>query len=78
MSDETKRAEGYEDCPGCVAVVSKKKLCAPGNLSYCTASQGNASGWTPGACVGCLQLADGKPCASGNARICAVAALRNR
>ena len=72
------RAPGYEDCPGCVGVDRDGKTCAPGNLSYCTACQANASGWSPGECVGCLQRADGKPCASGNATKCAVAWMRNR
>ena len=75
---EKNRAPGYENCPGCVAVDRDGKTCAPGNLSYCAATQANASGWNPGSCVGCLQLADELPCASGNAKICAVAWLRNQ
>ena len=75
MSD---RAEGYEGCPGCIAVKSGDKPCAPGNLSYCTAVQGNTPEWSPGSCIGCSLLVDEEPCQSGNAKVCPVAWLRNR
>jgi len=73
-----KRAKTHLDCPGCVAVDVDGKSCAPGNLKYCVSAQSKVKGWKPGTCAGCKLLANGLPCQSGNAKVCAVAWERNK
>jgi len=73
-----KRSAKMVGCPGCTAVDTDGKECAPGNLNQCTISQSHVTGWKPGACLGCKRLAAKEPCASGNAALCAVAWSRNR
>jgi|GEM_PF-4323396 len=65
-------------CPGCTPVDVDNRPCEPRNAGFCLAARAKAAGWKRGACAGCKLLADGLPCQSGDARVCAVAWSRNK
>lgn len=75
---EKSRAASHLGCPGCVAVDRGDRVCSPGNLKFCVSAKAKLKGWKAGTCEGCLLIADGNPCQSGNAKKCAVAWERNK